>query len=549
MAGDPVRALIEGLGLHPLVARILVSRGVGSPGEAEAFLFPKLTDLSDPFLLPEVERGLERIVAAVENGESISVFGDYDADGITSAALIVNFFRHLGRKPLIYIPRREEGYGLNVKAVDEMKRAGTTLLVCVDCGSTNVEEIAHARRLGIDTIVIDHHELGGQRPDCEALINPKQPGSAFPTRELAACGVTFFVLLGLRRMLVTRGLMREAVNLKQELDIVALGTIGDMVPLTGDNRIIVRFGLDMMRRKPRPWLKAFARQNMLPRGGVTEQVLNFVIIPRINATGRVANPGRSLDFLVSESLLDAEACLVELHEANRERQRIEEEILKESIEMVKEGGIAGRNSIVLFNQDWHTGVVGIVAQRLSELYGKPSVVFTRVDGLLKGSGRGGEGLDLFEAVSSLSHLTVRFGGHRFACGISLTEENLPSFREAFEGAVERALSPEKRPRRVDAEAGFVELTSDLMEGLEMLSPFGIGNPRPHLLFPPAVISSNNRLLKITDEENRTWYGFSQGKKTLPFGLPVRILASPVLREDMGQRFIYLQIVEALAPAR
>jgi single-stranded-DNA-specific exonuclease len=543
---DLAGALIEGLGLHPLIARILVSRGIRTTKDAEAFLFPKLADLSDPFLLPDIERGLERIIAALTTGERIAVFGDYDADGITSAALIVNFFGRVGQRPLVYIPKREEGYGLSTKAVDEIGRAGATLLVCVDCGSTNVEEVAYARRMGIDTVIIDHHELGGPHPDCAALINPKERGSRFPTRELAACGVTFFVLLGLRRMLVARGFMRDAMNLKQELDIVALGTIGDMVPLTGDNRILVRFGLDMMKRKPRPWLKSFARQNMLPRGGITEQALNFVIIPRINATGRVANPARSLDFLICENLLDAEACLLDLHEANRERQRIEEEILREGMAMVKEEGLLGRNSIILFKSDWHTGVVGIVAQRLSELYGKPSVIFTRVNGLLKGSGRGGEGLNLYQTVQSLSHLTVRFGGHRFACGISLAEENLGPFREAFEGAVERALLTETRPRPVDADTGFTELSSELMEGIDMLSPFGMGNPRPNLLFPPAVISSKNRLLKITDGEGRTWFGFSQGKKVIPFGLPVRIVASPVIREDMGERFIYLQIVEALA---
>jgi single-stranded-DNA-specific exonuclease len=213
---------------------------------------------------------------------------------------------------------------------------------------------------------------------------------------------------------------------------------------------------------------------------------------------------------------------------------------------VKGEDLLGRNSIVLFKEDWHTGVVGIVAQRLSELYGKPSVIFTRVDGLLKGSGRGGEGLDLYQAIQSLSHLTVRFGGHRFACGISLAEENLGLFREAFEGAVASSLRSETRSRHVDAETGFDELSSELMEGIDMLSPFGMGNPRPNLLFPPAVISSKNRILKITDGEGKTWFGFSHGKKEIPFGLPVRIVATPVLREDMGERFIYLQIAEALA---
>ena len=546
-AEEAVRSIQEGLGVPNLFARILVSRGMTTADEAQAFLYPRLDDLSDPFLLPDMEKGVNRAIEAITGNEQISIYGDYDADGITSTAILVNFFKHVGRTPQIYLPKREEGYGLNSEAVSQLKAEGTNLLICVDCGSSNVEEIGLANAIGMDVIVIDHHEVPDTMPDACALINPKRKDSTFPTRELAACGVTFFFLWALRRIMHNKGLLKGVINLKKELDLVALGTIGDMAPLVKDNRVIARFGMENMRRQPRTWLRTFLRKNLIPRNGsIDEYTLNFIIIPRINATGRVSEPNVSLRFLVSEDEKTSESFLAGMNEANSRRQRISEEILKEITQSIDRGGLASRNSIVVYNGGWHLGVIGIVAQKLVDIYGKPSIVITRVDGVCKGSGRGGERLNLHETLSSLSPFLLKFGGHKYACGLSLLEENIDPFREAFEERVARAAHDERKPTHVDARADFDEVTREFAEFLEQLSPYGVGNPRPAILLAPSsVTATSNGRIKITDGNRRIWYGYVQGQQPIPRNCDLHIVASPVIREEMGEKFIHLNVKEMI----
>jgi single-stranded-DNA-specific exonuclease len=541
-------AIAADLGLPARFAEILVVRGIANTKEAEAYLYPKLTDLSDPALLPDMEKGVLRFVEAIQRKERICLYGDYDADGIASVRLLAGFLRNFGVEPITHIPTREEGYGLNLKGLEKVRGLGADLLVCLDCGSTNVKEVEWARTAGMDVIVIDHHEVGETLPPAQAVINPKRKGSAFPTRELAACGVTFFFLMALRRLLHARGLMKEPVNLKKELDIVALGTMGDMVPLKGDNRILVRFGLEMMNRHPRTWLKTFIKQNLLSRNrGIDEQAVNFVIVPRINATGRMGEPAASLRFLLCEDPWESQECLERLQEANRSRQRIEEQILNETVALVEGQGPGSLNSIVLYSEGWHIGVIGIVAQRLVEMYGKPAVIMTRVDGLWKGSGRGGGSIDLYEAISRLSPLLERFGGHKHACGITITkEENLARFREAFEETVAGAgREAVVREPFFDVAAEFDDLTGELMDCLDLMAPFGIGNPRPHLLLSAEGVSANNRFLKVSDGRNRTWYGSRPAGLSLPAAPPFRLVVSPAVRQESGERFIHLNVKEVL----
>ena len=538
---ETVKTIAEALGVPPLFARILIARGIETPAAAETFLYPKLEALSDPFLLPDIDKAVQRTIHAILAGEQLCFFGDYDADGVTSTALVVHFFRHLGIEAHAYIPKREEGYGLNTGAVEALAAEGVTLIISLDCGSTNFREVNRANELGVDVVIVDHHETAETLPEAHAVVNPKRKDSRFPTRELAACGVTFFFLLALRREMHHRGLLKKPINLKRELDLVALGTMGDMVPLTGDNRILVKFGLDMMRNKPRTWLKSFYKQNILRKSSINEYVLNFVIIPRINATGRVSSAKKSLDFLTCDDHDHSERYLESLHNENRERQRIEEEILRQTVEMVGREGLNEGNAIVLFKEDWHIGVIGIVAQRLVEMYKKPSIVFTEVGGICKGSGRGVDGVDLHETIKSLSSMLVRFGGHKYACGISLEKDNFYPFRDAMQGAVQILCEMEKKGTHVDADGEFGDLTGDLLEWIDQLAPFGIGNPRPHILLPPARITSLNRLLKITDEKNRTWYGSPFGKIQIPKTVNARSIVSPVLREERGERFVHLQV--------
>ncbi|OPY72825.1 MAG: Single-stranded-DNA-specific exonuclease RecJ [Syntrophorhabdus sp. PtaU1.Bin058] len=544
---DIVRSIEKELGVPNLMARILATRGITGPEEAEAFLYPKLEDLSDPFLMPDMEKGVMRVVDAVQQKETICLYGDYDADGVTCLALLMNFLRHLGATtPLIYIPERKEGYGLNPGAVKVLKEKGVHLLVCLDCGATNVEEIGLANNLGIDTIVIDHHEMGTRMPPALAVINPKREDSRFPTRELAACGVAFFFLQALRRVMNAKGLLGHTINLKQELDIVAVGTVGDMVPLIKDNRIMVRHGMDMMKKRPRAWCRSLIRNKVMPDRHIDEYILNFIIVPRINASGRVSNPLISLDFLTCEDDEDSALHLKKLQEANKRRQQIEKGIIDEIMGILKKDDMAGRNSIVLFKKGWHIGVLGIVAQKVMEMYGKPSIIITNVDDIWKGSGRGSDNMDLHGAISSLSDLLIRFGGHRYACGITISEDNLVPFRDAFDNSLNGLPKKSTKTVHIDTHAGFDELTKELIECIEQLSPFGMGNPRPNLLLTPSSIAPvNNGRVKIVDHGKRTWYGYSQEKIATTLSGDIRIVASPVLRQENGEMFINLNIKQLL----
>jgi single-stranded-DNA-specific exonuclease len=542
---DVVKSLQEGLNIPGLIARILCARGIRSPLEAKAFLYPTLGDLSDPFLIPDMEKGVLRTMKAIEEKERIGLFGDYDADGITSLALMENFLKQLGIAPLTWVPERKDGYGLSRHAVEVLKEKGVTLLICLDCGSSNVEEIGLANSLGVDTVVLDHHELSEEMPPAEALINPKREGSKFPTRELAACGVTFFFLMALRRFMMREGRLKEKINLKRELDVVAIGTLGDMVPLTKDNRIMTRFGMEMMRTQPRTWLKAFYKKNIISRGKIDEYALSFVITPRINAAGRVSKPEESLRFLVCDDETESERLLTVLHDANRERQQTEQAVLREAIGMVQNDNGHRNNAIVLFREGWHIGVIGIVAQKLMERYGKPSIVITEVDGLCKGSGRGGNGIDLYGAINSLSSFLVRFGGHKYACGISLLRENILPFSEAFEGSVKEFHAEKPREIYVDTVADFEELTKEAVDLIDGLTPFGVGNPRPNLLLTSSAISISDRKVRIVDRNNRPWQGHIPGQGPFPRGPYAGVVATPAVREQMGKKFIHLSVRELL----
>jgi single-stranded-DNA-specific exonuclease len=541
---EEVTALLESeLHIPRLLAHILSVRGIHTPAEAQSFLFPRIEHLSDPMLLPDVERGIERVVTAVRTGERIGIFGDYDADGVTSTALMINFLNQAGGHVEHYLPRRDEGYGLNERGVEALKERGVSLLICLDCGSTNTGEIGLARKIGLDVIVIDHHEMGADLPDALAIVNPKRQDSAFPTRELAACGVTFFFLLALRRALHHAGTGAARINLKRELDLVALGTVADMVPLQGDNRLFVKFGVEMMEKKPRSWMKAFIRRGLVKKGRLDNYALSFLIIPRINAAGRVSDPELALSFLTCEEEGECDRLYLALDGANRQRQGVEEGIIREAKGMIEREGFENNASLVLFNETWSIGVIGIAAQKLAEGFGKPSVIMTRVDGVIKGSARSIEGLDLHRLITSLSPTLLKYGGHRFACGISLLEENIASFSSGFESGVARSLQDYTRDVRVDGLMEFTELTGDVVESLEMLAPFGVGNPRPTFLFSPAAVSVNNRFVKLTDSADRIWHGFLQKPSRVDEPHVPKVVASPTIRKEMGESFINLQIRE------
>jgi single-stranded-DNA-specific exonuclease len=538
-----VDALVEDLNLPHLVARILSTRGITNTADAERFLYPSLEHLSDPFLLPDIEPAVDLVIDAVRAGKKIGLFGDYDADGITSTALMINFLSKLGVVPEVYLPGRDEGYGLNQTAVETLHEKGVHLLICVDCGSSNIAEIEKARELDMKVLVIDHHEVPDPFPQAQALVNPKRKNSLFPTRELAACGVTFFFLLALRRTMNRKGLLTQPINLKRELDIATLGTIADMVPLTGDNRILVKYGIEVMHGRQKTWLKSFFRQHILFQQRVDAYALSFIIIPRINAAGRVSDPLTALRFLIATDQEEADSLLVTLDKANKQRQTLEEGIIKQANEVIRESSLSERHSLVLSREDWPIGVIGIAAQKLAEAYRKPCIILTRVDGTWKGSARGVPGLDLHGTVGSASSLLIRYGGHKFACGLSLFEENIIPFADAFEKEVKDCLLQAERTITVDAIVEFEELTKELVEYIELLGPFGLGNPRPSFLLTPASVAVNNRSVRLIDRNNRTWYGNVPKKVELPKGQDAKVIACPTLKEELGEKFIRFQIRE------
>lgn len=539
---EVVRLLEERLNLPNLIARVLAIRGIETIRDAERFLFPSLDHLSDPFLLPDIGPAVSAVTDALTSRRKIGLFGDYDADGITATALMVGFLERLGASPEVYLPGRDEGYGLNPAAVRALREKGVNLLICLDCGSSNASELELARQMGMEAVVIDHHEVGEPHPPSGALVNPKRRGSLFPTRDLAACGVTFFFLLALRRSLHEKGLLRQHVNLKRELDLVAIGTVGDMVPLTGDNRILVKFGIRVMQQQPKPWLRSILKQNLLFQQRLDSYALSFIIVPRINAAGRVSHPMSALRFLLATEEKESGRLLTELNRANRERQEIEEAIIQEAREKIAGECLANRRSLVLSKEDWPIGVIGIAAQKLAEAYGKPCIILTRVDGTWKGSARGVPGLDLHGTIGSVSSLLIRFGGHRHACGLSLAEENVGLLPRAFEDAVKRYLPDIERSVVVDAVVEFDELTADIVEYIDLLAPFGLGNPRPSFLLEPSSVSVNNRFVKLTDRQNRTWHGNLHKRMEMPDSTRLKVVACPTLREDLGERFIHFQVM-------
>jgi single-stranded-DNA-specific exonuclease len=403
--------------------------------------------------------------------------------------------------------------------------------------------VERALDLGMEVIVIDHHEVPEPYPRAKALVNPKRKDSLFPTRELAACGVTFFFLLALRRTMNRLGLLVQPINLKRELDITAMGTVADMVPLTGDNRILVKYGIQVMHERPKTWLKSFFKQHILFQQKIDTYALSFVIIPRINAAGRVSDPLAALRFLIATDQREADYLLTSLDKANRQRQNLEEEIIKQANDAIRENGLSKKHSLVLSREDWPIGVIGIAAQKLAEAYRKPTIILTRVDGVWKGSARGVPGLDLHGTVGSVSSLLIRYGGHKFACGLSLSEENITPFAEAFEEAVKSCLLQTDPTITVDATVEFEELTKEIVEYIELLAPFGLGNPRPSFLLTPVTVVVNKTSARLVDRNNNTWYGNIPKKVELPDGQDTRVVACPMLRDEMGEKFIRFQIRE------
>ncbi|GAC1337539.1 MAG: single-stranded-DNA-specific exonuclease RecJ [Myxococcales bacterium] len=493
--------LASALGLRPAVGRALWARGVREAGAAERFLNPRLDQLPDPFGLKGIEAAVARLVFALEAREPVCVYGDYDVDGVTSTALLVSVLRKLAAcapgpaapaRIDFYVPHRlVEGYGLNLEALRKIAARGTRLLVSADCGVTAVAEIDGAARLGLDVVVIDHHtsaQLAEDLPRAVAILNPHQPGCAFPGRELAAVGVAFHLLLALRKRLREAGWFtgaRAEPNLREQLDLVALGTVADVVPLTGPNRILVHFGLQELGRAARPGLAALKAVAGVA-GAVTASDVGFKLGPRINAAGRLDDASVGVRLLLTDDPAEARRLAEQLDRANGERQELQQRIALEAIEQAaKLGPPEQRRMLVVSSPGWHVGVVGIVASRLVERFHRPALVLAEEGDQAKGSGRSVEGFHLYDALARCAPHLTRFGGHRHAAGVTLQTGSVAALAEALEVQARAQLDlSQLSPRlRVDAGLGVDEIDLPLARELARLAPFGAGNPEPVFLCP------------------------------------------------------------------
>jgi single-stranded-DNA-specific exonuclease len=455
---------------------VLLHRGVGTLESARAFLDPAIENLQDPYRLIDLDRAVERIRHAIDVQQPILIHGDYDVDGITSTFLLYSVLRDLGARVDYRIPHRtRDGYGLSLGAIAEAQRRCCALVVTVDCGITAVEPVAHARTLGIDTVIIDHHEVPAVLPEAAAVVNPLRKDCSYPFKSLAGVGVTFKLVEALLR---ERGGLDRA---REFLDVVALGTIADVVPLVGENRILARLGLERLNDSPRLGIRSLIDVAGLAGRRITSGQVAFVLAPRINAAGRMGNAEQGLRLLLAREAGEARVCAESLEEDNLRRRSHDEAALIEAAQRVEtELDYPNCSSIVLWSETWHPGVIGIVASRLVERYQRPTVLVALDGARGRGSGRSLAGLDLNQLLRQCAGLLEGFGGHAFAAGLTVTRDRLPELRQRIERIVSERLSPDQWAPRLpyDAEIRLGECDLDLVEWLDRLSPHGLDNAEP-----------------------------------------------------------------------
>ncbi len=484
----------EALGIPPLLARLLASRGIEDPSAASTFLAAELSGdgLRSPALFRQMPAAAGRVVRALTGGERIGIYGDYDVDGISGSALLLRFLRDVGHDPALFLPNRfRDGYGLGENGIRQLAEAGVRLMITVDCGAVAHREIAFAASLGIDTIVCDHHQVAATPLPAFAVLNPIEEDAGFPFRGLCGAGVAFYLALGVRQQLRELG-HQPLPNLKRSLDLVALGTIADVVPLLEENRVIVKHGLREILQSGAPGIAALKKV-----AGVTDvssATVGFRLAPRLNAAGRLSDASRAVELLTTQDVDSADRIARELDEENNARRRIEAEILDDALrQLERDEGLEQRRSIVLASSDWHPGVIGIVASRLVERYYRPTVVIA-VDSATqvgRGSGRSIAGINIHAAFQHAAPHLLGFGGHHMAAGLSVEAERLPELAAAIEEAVRaQAKADDFVPLTwVDAEIPLADLDTGLMEQLDQLQPFGAANPEPVFLVRGVTVAA------------------------------------------------------------
>ena len=469
--------LAADIGIHPALGSLLLERGIRDAAAARRFFHPQLSELYDPFLMNDMQTAVERINKALAGKERILVYGDYDVDGCTAVALVYKFLRQFCSNIDYYIPDRyEEGYGISKKGIDFAAATGVRLIIVLDCGIKAVEEIAYAKSLGVDFIICDHHVPDSALPDAVAILNPKRTDNRYPDTNLSGCGVGFKLMQAFaQRTGIAQG------RLVPLLDLCVVSIASDIVPITGENRILAYHGLRSLNTNPGTGLRAIIEVCGLGDRELTMNDIIFKIGPRINASGRMQSGGEAVALLVENDFTEAMEQAERINLYNEARKDLDRQMTEEAVELVRDlPGLDDRRAVVIYNEEWHKGIIGIVASRLTEQYYRPAVVLTRSEDLATGSARSVSGFDVYKAVQSCEDLLENFGGHTYAAGLSMKVENVPEFSRRFEAYVAEHIKDEQTQATLDVDAvlDFKDVNFDFYRQLKRFAPFGPGNARP-----------------------------------------------------------------------
>lgn len=548
------KALSESLNISPLICQILINRGISDAEQVARFLSSTLSDLRSPLEMKGMKEGVERVIYAVNKKEKIAIFGDYDVDGITATSILFLFLRSAGANVTYYIPERlKEGYGLNPDAVRKLSETEVTLLITVDCGISSKHEVALAKELGMDAIITDHHEIPDELPAAYAIINPKQPDCPFPFKHLAGVGVAFNMIIALRAALRDAGFWKtdEVPNLREYLDLVALGTVADVVPLVDENRIFVKYGLIELTESKKAGIIALKDVSGLKETAITSDLVGYRLAPRINAAGRVGKGEDGVRLLTSDNYAEALEIAKILDEGNKERQGLEEQIISEVRAMLDvQPSIINRRTIVLASEGWHPGVIGIVASRIADSFYKPTVLIAVKDGIGKGSARSIHAFMLYEGLKECSHLLEAFGGHDYAAGLTLKTGNIEKFRQEFERVASEKLSDADMIPEIVVDAGLdlKDVTEELVNELEKLAPFGEANREPLLcsnglgVADCRVVGNNHLKLKVRQNDTTCdAIGFGMGNLDISRGVSLDTAFVPQINVWNGIKSIQLKL--------
>jgi single-stranded-DNA-specific exonuclease len=513
---EKIKHLAQALNVEDFVATLLIQRGIETFDDAKNFFRPSLEHLHDPYLMKDMDKAVSRIEQAIKNQENIMVFGDYDVDGTTAVSLVSSYLKSHYPNIATYIPDRyDEGYGISYKGIDYADDNGISLIIALDCGIKSIDHIAYAKAKNIDFIICDHHRPGEFLPDAVAVLDPKREDCDYPYDELCGCGVGFKLIQALGRN------RNETIeDLVPYLDLVATAIAADIVPITGENRVLAYFGLKVINSEPRPGIKALVHQVKKKVLDITDVV--FIISPRINAAGRIKHGNHAVELLTEFDFEQAQQFASDIELYNADRKDLDKKITKEAFQQIIDNNEQDRFSTVVFQEDWHKGVIGIVASRLIETYYRPTLVFTKSGDKYAASARSVKGFDVYNALNACAEHLEQFGGHMYAAGMTLKAENYKTFKEAFEKCVESTILPEMRTPEIeiDAEIDFSDITPKFIRILKQFEPFGPQNMTPVFMTKDLIDTGYAKTLGAEEEHLRLFakqYN-SEGIAAIGFGL-------------------------------